>query len=93
MKFSEHFKLDKEQPELDFIDIALNKDTLLFIDPFAISLREDKWSQECHHLIVDFFQKIVDAIRDLLQLLEFRANDEDHKIDAFLDASYRSVVM
>jgi len=64
MRFSQLFQLNKNQAELDFVDIVLNKDIPLFIDPYAISQRRDFWSIECHHLIVDFFQKAVDAIRE-----------------------------
>ena len=61
--FSKHFKLGKSQGELDFVNIDLNKDIALFVDPFAISQRPDSWSQNCHALLMTFFQKVVDCIR------------------------------
>ncbi len=64
MKFTKAFRIDKTQPELDFVDIPLHTDTPLFIDPYAISKRNDIWSIECHNAIADFFQKAVDAIRN-----------------------------
>ena len=55
--FSEYFKLNKSQYELDFVDIPVNNgDIPLFIDPYAISRRSDRWSVQCHNLIVNFFQ-------------------------------------
>ncbi len=33
------FGIAKTQPELDFIDVALDRDSPLFVDPFAISQR------------------------------------------------------
>lgn len=63
MKFSEFYNLDKDQTELDFVDISLEKDTPLFIDPYALSKRNDIWSNECHALVVDLFQNVVGAIK------------------------------
>lgn len=64
MRFSEYFKLNKSQAELDFVDVVLNRDTPLFIDPYAVGQSPDQWSTECHHLILDYFQKAIDAIRE-----------------------------
>ena len=62
--FSQFYGRDKNQYELDFVDIPINNgDIPLFIDPYAISRRNDRWSIKCHNLIVDFFQKVVDLIR------------------------------
>jgi hypothetical protein len=63
--FSEYFDLGKSQHELDFVDVLVdNGDVNLFIDPYAISRRIDRWSIECHNLIVNFFQGVVDGIRE-----------------------------
>jgi len=62
--FSTHFGLHKVQGELDFVDVDLDTDTRLFIDPFAISLRQDRWGYEAHAIIVCFFQSVIDGIRD-----------------------------
>ncbi len=61
--FSEHYMLNKSQAELDFVDIPLISDIPLFIDPFAISQRLDRWSQNCHLTLVSFFQRTIDLIR------------------------------
>ncbi len=63
MKFTKAFKMKKTQAELDFVDVPLHTDIPLFIDPYAISKRNDNWSIECHNTIVEFFQRAVDAIR------------------------------
>lgn len=62
--FSGHFHLDKSQGELDFINVRLDRDMPLFIDPFAISLRQDRWGIAAHGLLVLFFQTVVDRIRE-----------------------------
>lgn len=63
-RFSQHFRLDKSQGELDFIDVQLDRDNPLFIDPFAVSLRSDRWGSEAHAMLVSFFQAVVDRIRE-----------------------------
>jgi hypothetical protein len=70
------FGLNKTQAELDFVDVALQTDNPLFLDPFAISLQRDNWSQDAAATIRTFFQQIVDYIRarredDALELLHY----------------------
>lgn len=62
-RFSEFYTLGKSQPELDFVDIDSERDTRLFIDPYAISIRNDDWSQRCNLHINSFFQTALDHIR------------------------------
>lgn len=61
--FSQHFDLAKSQAELDFVDVTLARDLPLFVDPFAISQRVDRWSQDAHAQLLAFFQQLVDRIR------------------------------
>lgn len=61
--FSQHFDLSKSQGELDFVDVKLTRDTPLFLDPFAISQRVDRWSQDAHAHLMAFFQQLIDRIR------------------------------
>lgn len=61
--FSEFYKLNKFQDELDFVDVPIADDVLLFIDPYVFSVREDVWSAECNNLIVDFFHTVINAIK------------------------------
>jgi hypothetical protein len=62
-KFSQAFHIAKTHPELDFVDVSLTTDNRLFVDPFALSQKVDRWSQDAHHSLVTFFQRIVDDIR------------------------------
>src|SRR5262245_61081690 len=57
------FGLTKSQAELDFVNVDLNRDTLLFVDPLGLSQRVDPWSVGAHHALITFFQAIVDRIR------------------------------
>ncbi len=63
MKFTEAFGLEFEQAELDFVDVDVDRDTPLFIDPFAFSQLEDEWSITCHNSIVSFFDTALALIR------------------------------
>jgi hypothetical protein len=49
-KISQYFGLNKSQFELDFVDVATETDTKLFVDPFALSLRTDPWGRDAHAL-------------------------------------------
>ena len=62
-KFSTAFNIEKTQPELDFVDVSLLTDNLLFVDPFSLSQKPDRWSQDANHTVITFFQGIVDDIR------------------------------
>jgi hypothetical protein len=62
-RLSKHFKLNKSQAELDFVDVDLTGDMPLYIDPYALSKRQDQWSVEASNLVVDFFQQAIDHIR------------------------------
>jgi len=64
MLFSRAFRLNKFQSELDFVDVDLRGDTPLFIDPYAISKRNDSWSIDCHNQIITFFERLVEAIKE-----------------------------
>lgn len=62
--FSQYFHLNKQQFELDFVDVPIdNGDIALFVDPYAISKRVDNWSINCHNYIVSFFQDLLNHIR------------------------------
>ncbi|MEE1131469.1 MAG: hypothetical protein UHX00_07630 [Caryophanon sp.] len=59
MKVSEYFNLNRTQNELDFVDIDINKDLPLFLDPYFLSIRQDRWSQEANATLENFFQYIL----------------------------------
>jgi hypothetical protein len=60
--FSEIFNINRDQAELDFVDIIPESDTPLYIDPYALTTRNDDWSLESHHLVVSYFQAVLYAV-------------------------------
>ena len=63
VRFSQHFKINRPQSELDFADVLLDTDVLLFVDPYSFKINDGDWYVECNNLVVDFFQQVLDAIR------------------------------
>lgn len=63
MKISNHFRLNKSQAELDFVDIDFTTDTPLFLDPFFLSKKADNWSTQATLTLRSFFQRVIDLIR------------------------------
>lgn len=57
MKVSELFNLNATQIELDFVDVDLEKDYELFIDPFLISNLDSFWANEVDAVIRSFFSE------------------------------------
>lgn len=64
MRFSQYFGLGLTQPELDFVDIDLDGDIRLFLDPYALRARPDPLAVQCVGDIRHFFQRLLDALRD-----------------------------
>ncbi|HDU8662181.1 TPA: hypothetical protein RG707_001977, partial [Serratia liquefaciens] len=72
MRISKKFSLGKSQFELDFIDIDVNKDTPLFIDPYFLSIRKDRWSIDASRTLKNFFETFIQLIR--------RGKDDDARM-------------
>lgn len=62
MKFSEHFKLNRSQPYLDFVDIPLHTDLPVFLDPDAIKSLKSPWGNDLSSLLQNFFDTILRLI-------------------------------
>jgi hypothetical protein len=56
-------RLAKQQSQLDFVDIPLDTDIGLYVDPYALSVSNDDWLRECGHIMVNFFDYFLGVIR------------------------------
>jgi hypothetical protein len=62
-RFSDHYRLNKTQAQLDFVDIPLDTDIGLYVDPYGLSVSGDDWLRECGNIIVNFFDSFLSAIQ------------------------------
>ncbi|HEX3569474.1 MAG TPA: hypothetical protein VHU44_01480, partial [Acidobacteriaceae bacterium] len=83
-RFSDFFGLSKNQAQLDFVDIPIETDIPLFVDPYALHVASEEWLRECGNDVVSYFEQLVDKIRiddqrAVLQLLDnFHEPNETH---------------
>jgi hypothetical protein len=79
MKISTLYELNKTQAELDFIDIDIEKDIPLFLDPFFLGSRTDRWSTDATSTIRSFFQKLIDLTKGGNQIVARQLFDYLHE--------------
>ncbi len=63
MRFSEYFKLDSTQPHLDFVDIRLDTDIVVFMDPSAIKASTSTFGHECASFVQNYFEAVLQRIK------------------------------
>jgi hypothetical protein len=63
-RVSEYYGLGLAQPSLEFVDVVLEEDTRLFLDPRAFIVLKSAWGDECVTLIRHFFDEVLTAIRE-----------------------------
>ncbi|MCC1483644.1 hypothetical protein [Winogradskyella immobilis] len=68
---STFFKIDGQQPKLEFVDIKLSTDNLLFIDPRLIEISDSAVAKEMQLRIEAFWGELIKAVRAKNQ---FRVN-------------------
>lgn len=54
----------KGHSNYDFVDVAVNDDNLLFIDPILLASAGDEWSQEAKQVVNSFFDTFYEAYRN-----------------------------
>lgn len=47
----------------DFVDVAINDDNLLFIDPMLLEMASDEWSKEANAIVNSFFDTFYELYR------------------------------
>jgi len=60
---SEHYSLGRTQPTLDFVDVPIDGDIRVFVDPRALRLLQSAWGAECVSLVQSFFRTVLAAIQ------------------------------
>lgn len=55
--------LHNQRAKLSFVDVDTRTDMRLFIDPYALEIRDDKWSVRCTDHIRSFFDELLGALR------------------------------
>lgn len=63
-KFSKYFKINAPQAQLDFVDVSTDYDLPVYVDPYALEIRDDIWSGQCSELIRTFFMEVLAALRN-----------------------------
>lgn len=63
-RFSQFHKLELSQHQLDFVDVNNKRDTPVYVDPYAIEVRDDIWAAKASEHLRVFFKEVLDAIRD-----------------------------
>ncbi|GKW16395.1 hypothetical protein PEC301937_23440 [Pectobacterium carotovorum subsp. carotovorum] len=64
MRFSEYFKINRSQAYLDFVDIPLDTDIPVFLDPGAIKSLNSIWGHELTSYLQSFFETVLRLIRN-----------------------------
>jgi hypothetical protein len=63
MRFSELFRLGENSAQFDFVDVCLDRDIQLFMDPYSLVTTKTAWCQDAHELAYGYFQKVLDTLR------------------------------
>jgi len=63
VRVSEYFNLGKTQPYLDFVDVQLDTDIPVFIDPTALRPLKSPWGHECGSLVRAYFEVVLNQIK------------------------------
>ena len=64
MRISEYFDIGKTQPYLDFVDVQLDTDIEVFVDPTALRSLKSTWGHECASLVQYYFEAVLNRIKE-----------------------------
>lgn len=63
VRISDWANLHNQRAKLAFVDVDTDRDLRLFIDPYALEIRQDEWSRSCTDNLRSFFAELVTALR------------------------------
>ncbi|ORA82085.1 hypothetical protein K3U93_18515 [Mycobacterium malmoense] len=63
MRVSELYELGVSQPSLEFLDVDINTDTKVFVDPHAFRYLDTDWALGCVALLQDFYNELLRAVQ------------------------------
>lgn len=64
MRVSEYYGLNRTQSSLDFVDVDIEKDIELYIDPYAFEVIDNEFSNSCSYLINNYFNTLLTYIKN-----------------------------
>lgn len=63
MRVSEYYGLGKTQAYLDFVDVPINTDLEVFVDPTALRTLTSNWGTECASLVQYYFEAVLTRMK------------------------------
>ena len=63
MHVTDYYDLERTQAEVNFVDVNVDTDNRIFIDPRAIRLQHGDLQEGCVACLVSFFTEVLDAIK------------------------------
>jgi len=63
VRVTQHYGLKLAQAQVDFVDVDVENDVRLFVDPQAFLSLPSPWAHECVAVVQDFFERVIIAIR------------------------------
>ncbi|WP_146086430.1 hypothetical protein [Rathayibacter sp. AY1D1] len=63
VRVSEYFLLCLTQPSLEFLDVHIDADTRVFVDPHAFRFLKTDWAIESVALLENFYDRLLEAVR------------------------------
>lgn len=79
---TEYLGIPKGHREIDFVDIDLNRDTLLFIDPSLIDIKRNEWAQKAARCVHSYFDELYDAYKEKNIQKQYRLYSYAHEINS-----------
>lgn len=63
MRVSQYYKLGRTQPYLDFVDVPVNGDIPVFVNPAAIRALPSTWGSDCVSLLQHYFEFLLKRMK------------------------------